>query len=182
MCSYIFGWLDRKKNDSQIKTLRVWLGIESIGADFGMFPKKPDIQEAHKTQDNHAINSLIDEIDSMLAKLDEDDNRILESAGMPEETAAGGAYDAREDIAGLIELGPRFGIHTLVTYSSVKLLRQSRFVKPESFEHKIALAMSRDDWSDYLERVRYIADLDNLSAVYYDGGSTAHVFRPYLIG
>lgn len=182
MCSYIFGLLDRKKNDSQIKTLMVWLGIESIGADFGMFPKKPDKQEIHKTQDNHAINSLIDEIDSMLAKLDEDDNRILESAGMPEETAAGGAYDAREDIAGLIELGPRFGIHTLVTYSSVKLLRQSRFVKPESFEHKIALAMSRDDWSDYLERVRYIADLDNLSAVYYDGGSTAHVFRPYLIG
>ena len=91
------------------------------------------------------------------------------------------AYDAREDIAELISKGSRFGIHSLVTFSSVKMIRQSRFVKLECFEHKIAFNMSRDDWSNYLERVHYIADLDAISAVYYDGGSTTHIFRPYLI-
>ena len=88
---------------------------------------------------------------------------------------------ARDDISELISKGSRFGIHNLVTYSSVKMLRQSRFVKLECFEHKIAFAMSRDDWSNYLERVHYLTDLDNISAVYYDGGSTTHIFRPYLI-
>lgn len=91
-------------------------------------------------------------------------------------------YDARDDISELISKGSRFGVHSLVTYSSVKMLRQSRFVKLECFEHKIAFAMSRDDWSNYLERIRYITDLDSISAVYYDGGSATHIFRPYLIG
>ena len=158
----------------------VWLGIESIGADLSMFPDKPNVQADKKTP-AQAVNALMDEIDSLLADFDEPKVSKPESDIGKEETMGSPVYDARDDISELISKGSRFGVHSLVTYSSVKMLRQSRFVKLECFEHKIAFAMSRDDWSNYMERIHYIADLDSISAVYYDGGSTTHIFRPYLL-
>lgn len=181
ICANINGLLENARDGNQPKTLMVWLGIESIGADLSMHPDKSNVQAGKKVPANNAVNDLIDEIDSLLADFDEPKVNDTESDISEKETMGCQAYDARDDISELISKGSRFGIHSLVTYSSVKMLRQSRFVKLECFEHKIAFAMSRDDWSNYLERVHYLTDLDNISAVYYDGGSTTHIFRPYLI-
>lgn len=181
ICANINGLLENARDGNQPKTLMVWLGIESIGADLSMYPDKSNVQAGKKVPANNAVNDLIDEIDSLLADFDEPKVNDTESDISEKETMGCQAYDARDDISELISKGSRFGIHNLVTYSSVKMLRQSRFVKLECFEHKIAFAMSRDDWSNYLERVHYLTDLDNISAVYYDGGSTTHIFRPYLI-
>lgn len=147
-----------------------------------MFPNKLNIRTENTTINHNAVNDLMNEIDSLLADFDEPGISKTDSEIDREESSDSIVYDARDDICELISKGPRFGIHSLVTYSSVKMLRQSRFVKLECFEHKIAFAMSRDDWSNYMERIHYIADLDNISAVYYDGGSTTHIFRPYLLG
>lgn len=181
ICANINGLLENARDGNQPKTLMVWLGIESIGADLSMYPDKSNVQAGKRVPANNAVNDLIDEIDSLLADFDEPKVNDTESDISEKETMGCQAYDARDDISELISKGSRFGIHSLVTYSSVKMLRQSRFVKLECFEHKIAFAMSRDDWSNYLERVHYLTDLDNISAVYYDGGSTTHIFRPYLI-
>lgn len=182
ICSYVNGLLEDARNGNQPKTLMVWLGIESIGADLSMYPDKPNVQASKKPTAHNAVNDLMDEIDSLLADFDEPEAAKTESVVSEMESTDSLAYDARDDISELISKGSRFGVHSLVTYSSVKMLRQSRFVKLECFEHKIAFAMSRDDWSNYLERIHYITDLDSISAVYYDGGSATHIFRPYLIG
>lgn len=181
ICTYVNGLLEEARNGSQPKTLMVWLGIEAIGADLSIYPDKPNIQASNKATSHNAVNDLMDEIDSLLADFDEPEVNKTESDASEKESTDNLAYDARDDISELISKGSRFGIHSLVTYSSVKMLRQSRFVKLECFEHKIAFAMSRDDWSNYLERIHYITDLDSISAVYYDGGSTTHIFRPYLL-
>lgn len=182
VCAYTNGLLESGRNGNHPKTLMVWLGIESIGADLSMFPNKLNIRTENTTINHNAVNDLMNEIDSLLADFDEPGISKTDSEIDREESSDSIVYDARDDICELISKGPRFGIHSLVTYSSVKMLRQSRFVKLECFEHKIAFAMSRDDWSNYMERIHYIADLDNISAVYYDGGSTTHIFRPYLLG
>lgn len=182
VCAYTNGLLERARDGNHPKTLMVWLGIESIGADLSMLPDKSNVQTGKSTVNHNAVNDLMDEIDSLLADFDEPGISKNDSGIGKEEPSDSIAYDARDDISELISKGSRFGLHSLVTYSSVKMLRQSRFVKLECFEHKIAFAMSRDDWSNYMERIHYIADLDNISAVYYDGGSATHIFRPYLLG
>lgn len=181
MCLYVNGLLEKARNGQQPKTLLVWLGIESIGADFSMFPEKGNEINTVNQKSNTAIDDLINNIDALLADLEEDEAvHHKEICDEIKEVTCDSGYDARDDIAELFMNGSRFGVHSLVTYSSVKMLKQSRFVKLECFEHKIAFAMSRDDWSSYMERIHYIADLDNVSAVYYDGGSIPRRFRPYL--
>jgi rRNA-processing protein FCF1 len=91
------------------------------------------------------------------------------------------AYNAQADIQEIIARGSRYGLYTLLTYSSVKLLRQTKFVKVDNFEHRIAFNMSLDDSNTYLGRGSFASGLDNLSAAYYDGGSSIRMFRPYLI-
>ena len=181
VCSYVNGLLEDAKNGNRPKTLMVWLGIESIGADLSMFPDKPKMRAEKTTADHAAIDNLMSELDSMIAEFDMPGDSNADQSRGKKKSSDHLAYDARDDISKLITMGSRFGIHSLVTCASVKMLRQSRFVKLESFEHKIAFSMSRDDWSNYLERIHYMDDLDRFSAVYYDGGSELHVFRPYLI-
>ena len=180
VCSYVDGLLEAAKDGKKPKILMVWLGIESIGADLSMFPQKTNIHMDNKSTDFSKVDSLTSDIDALLAGFDEPADNKTKGYSETETTSINTEYDARDDISNLISNGSRFGIHSLVTYSSVKMLRQSRFVKLECFEHKIAFAMSRDDWSNYLDRVHYISDLDKDSAVYYDGGSATHIFRPYL--
>lgn len=139
ICSYVNGLLEDARNGNQPKTLMVWLGIESIGADLSMYPDKPNIKASKKPAVHNAVNDLMDEIDSLLADFDEPETNKTELDVSENESTDSLTYDARDDISELISKGSRFGVHSLVTYSSVKMLRQSRFVKLECFEHKIAL-------------------------------------------
>lgn len=180
ICSYVDGLLEDAKDGKRPKILMVWLGIESIGADLSMFPQKTSFYKNNNQTDFSKVDSLTSDIDALLASFDEPTDKETKEFSETESTSDNMEYDARDDISNLISNGSRFGVHSLVTYSSVKMLRQSRFVKLECFEHKIAFAMSRDDWSNYLDRVHY-SNLDKDSAVYYDGGSAPHIFRPYLI-
>ena len=183
VCSYLDGLMDNARDGNQPKTLLVWLGIESIGADLSMFPEKDKSQGIRTAKVDNSVAELMDEIDSLLSGLEESDTSVKIESNDREKKAISttNMYDARDDISELIVRGSRFGIHNLVALPSVKVLRQARFIKLDSFEHKIAFSMSRDDWSNYLERVRYVDTLDAVSAVYYDGGSNIRVFRPYLL-
>ncbi len=177
ICRIIDGMLDNARDGKKPRTLLVWLGIESIGSDMSLYSEKLD--EKKEVKDN-SINTLMSELDDLLAGIEASEKKNPISISECEKINESDIYDARDDISKLISIGPRFGIHNLITYSSVKTLRQSKFVKPENFEHKIAFKMSRDDWSNYLERLHYNSELDDISAIYYDGGSSSHLFRPYL--
>jgi hypothetical protein len=96
-------------------------------------------------------------------------------------TASSQMYDARQDVQELFVKGSRYNIFSLVTFSSVKMIRQTKFLKLENFEHKIALSMSMDDSTTFLGRGAYASGLDAMSAVYDDGSSTIRTFRPYQV-
>jgi hypothetical protein len=119
-------------------------------------------------------------IDALLAEFDVT-QPVKTTAPEPDTPPSASLYDARPDIQELFAKGSRYNLYSFVTFSSVKMIRQTKFVKPENFEHKIALAMSVDDSTAYLSRGTYASGLDALSAVHDDGSGAIRTFRPYIL-
>jgi hypothetical protein len=99
---------------------------------------------------------------------------------LPDAQPENEGYNAVYDIQELVAKGSRYGIFTLVTYSPFKSLRDTKFIKADNFEHKIAFNMTMDESSNYLGRSSHASGLDNITAAYYDGTSVKS-FRPYLL-
>jgi hypothetical protein len=89
-------------------------------------------------------------------------------------------YNAGDDIAKLIHLGPTRNIYNLVIYDSAVSLKDYREVKTTDFNHKIAFAMSENEASDYLERANLIRGLGDHMAYYYNG-RYGRKFIPYKL-
>jgi hypothetical protein len=100
-----------------------------------------------------------------------------------EKAAAPVLYNANPLIQELFTKGSFCNLYSFVTFSSVKMIKETKFVKLENFEHKIALRMSLDDSSTYLgvSRGASVAGLDDLSAAYDDGSGKIRTFRPYIL-
>jgi hypothetical protein len=122
-------------------------------------------------------------IDALLNEVgfEEDSPRQIEKPVPVPAAAPDSLYDARADIQELFSKGSHYNLFSFTTFSSVKMIRQTKFVKIENFEHKIALRMTLDDSATFLGRGTYASGLDTLSAVYDDGSGTIRTFRPYLI-
>lgn len=90
-------------------------------------------------------------------------------------------YDLRPEIKMLFEKGPRYGIHSLVTYSSARMLSKPRFIDTGDFENRIAFHMSASESSDYFGNSKYASQLDDLTGVYSDGSSIFSTFRPFKL-
>ena len=93
-------------------------------------------------------------------------------------------YDASEDIKQLVTFGPQQKIFNIVFYQSPAALRIARSAPPESFRHKLALPMSREDAMDFLGTARPMLTTDEKPlgsdcAVYYDG-ATILQFKPFI--
>jgi hypothetical protein len=189
-----------------VRTLIVWLGLENIAGEFPFLPEKGKAREAEPAPGAgfSLAEGLEADLDAMLnaAFGNTSIDKIVQQEGLPggeaqdaggsaKETPAGqdgkqpgpgkfSAYNAGMDIQEIIAKGSRYGIFTLVSYSSHKSLKDTRFVKAENFEHKIAFNMSMDESSAYLGRSSHASGLDNITAVYYDG-TNVKMFRPYLM-
>jgi hypothetical protein len=61
------------------------------------------------------------------------------------------------------------------------MIKQTKFVDKENFEHKIALDMTYDDSYTFLNNGKSASGLDKLSAVYDNGSGAIRTFRPYII-
>jgi hypothetical protein len=180
------------------RSLIVWLGLELIAEEFSFLPEKssgahiPSSAPAPSGPESFsAVDKLTADIDAML-------NAVMGNDGTPKAAEKSGgsvegaiadwvkdidksgesAYNIGPDIQDIITRGPRYGVFTLAAYSSYKLLRDTKFVKVENFEHKIAFKMSTDESSNYLGRGAHASGLDDITAVYYDGIGVKS-FRPY---
>ena len=164
------------------RTLVVWLGVENIAQEFVFLPDKPATMNikttAPKNSGLSALDALEDSIGAMYEELT--GNTAKNEPRPPQTMSETAAYNAVYDIQEIIAKGSRYGIFTLVTYSSFKSLRDTKFVKTDNFEHKIAFTMSMDDSSNYLGRSSHASGLDTISAVFHDG-SSIKTFRPYLL-
>ena len=182
MCSQIEQISKALNADNEKRYLLCWLGMEEIVDEFS-------VQQEKRQPSNNgallssiaisAVDSLINEMDAMLNAFD--GVEVSQQDTPKSDITLSSLYDARPDIQELFTKGSRYNLYSYVTFSSVKMIRQTKFVKIENFEHKLALAMSMDDSATYLGRGAYASGLDALSAVYDDGSGTIRTFRPYII-
>lgn len=168
--------------DNKQRILICWLGLEEIADELSVQQEKKltsSNASAYTTNSATAVDSLIDEMDALL--------NAFENTGQSQQTVSVPKslsfllYDARPDIQELFAKGSRYNLYSLVTFSSVKMIKQTKFIKTENFEHKIALSMSIDDSTTYLGRGIYASGLDAISAVYDDGSGSIRSFHPYVI-
>jgi len=173
--------LIKAKNESRI--LMCWLGLEEFAVEFSFQKEKQSSLKdksvaAHST---NAVDSLINEMDALLDAFDNVPKSFEPKQTISDDLYTSFLYDARPDLNELFYKGPRYGLFSLVTYSSVKMIRQTKFIKTENFEHKIGFNMTMDDSSTYIGKGSYASGLDAISAVYDDGSGKIRTFRPYLI-
>jgi hypothetical protein len=181
MCEQIEQLKTLLNPDNEKRILLCWLGLDEIADEFSVQPEKRR-DSGGKTapvSSSLSVDSMTGGIDALLAEFD-----IAE----PKKTTAPAPnaplvslYNANPDIQELFAKGSRYNLYSFVTFSSVKMIRQTKFVKPENFEHKIALSMSMDDSATYLGRGAHASGLDDISAVYDDGSGKIRTFRPYIL-
>ncbi|MDR1164419.1 MAG: hypothetical protein LBO66_00845 [Deltaproteobacteria bacterium] len=170
------------ENDKRV--LLCWLGLEEIADEYSVCPDKSSAAAAPTLSQPSARTSALDaltrDIDSLLGVAE-----ASAPGGLPNDPSAGGLknelYNACPYIQELFAKGSRFNVYSIVTFSSVKMIRQAKCVKPDNFEHKIALKMTLEDSVNYLGRGEFGAKLDGISAAYYDGSGVTRTFRPYLL-
>lgn len=182
VCSNIEKLLSRLNADNEHRTLVCWLGLEEIADELSVQQDKSKVSRDNQpapTVATGSVDSLISEMDALLNSFDTAETKTEPKEAPVVNTSS--LYDARPEIQELFVKGSRFNMYSFVTFSSVKMIRQTKFVKTENFENKIALSMSMDDSATYLGRGAYASGLDNLSAVYDDGSGSIRTFRPYLI-
>ena len=188
-------------------TFVVWLGLERIAEELVFLPEKAVASERgntptalEKKSNSSAADKLEADLDAMLESafgttsiselVQSDSSPKADTVSKPtthvslpgedENAPTDVAYNIAPNIQEIIAKGPRYNIFTLATYSSYKSLRDTKFVKTDNFEHKVAFNMTMDESANYLGRSSHASGLDTITAVYYDGIST-RTFRPYLI-
>ena len=167
--------------DNQQRFLICWLGLDELAEEFSGKPEKPklsNVVSASTQEEKSALDSLTEEMDDLLNSFGDNENR-MPPVSPPDSNLSSPEYDARDDINQLFAKGSRFNLYSLVTFSSISMIRRLRFINLENFEHKIALDMTRDESTTFLGRGTHASGLDNLSAIYDDGSGTIRKFRPY---
>ncbi len=190
--------IENYENDGSL--LIIWIGLEEFNEEFEEAPKKEDVVIDANNKNKQTKTNKTEQIDSFYGNLLKGlDDLVASKKGKiskKEETLQPKkcentenkdyekdkkqiVYNACDDIKEIIKKGPRRGIHTFITYDSVRNLERTRWIKTEDFKHKIAFKLSADDSSEFLGRMRYTEGLDEQSAVYSDGGSEPKTFMPY---
>jgi hypothetical protein len=182
MCQETEKLLAKMNANNEKRYLLCWLGLEEIGDELSVQKEKRQVlnnKPLQASSSTNAVDSLISDMDALLGGFEEKTPGQSEKPVLA--AASDSLYDARSDIQELFSKGSRYNLFSFTTFSSVKMIRQTKFVKIENFEHKIALAMSMDDSTAFFGKGSVASGLDALSAVYDDGSGTIRTFRPYLV-
>ncbi|GHU46570.1 hypothetical protein FACS1894200_00380 [Spirochaetia bacterium] len=180
-------------------SLIVWFGLERIAQYFRLLPEKSanpaDKRAANPLPRQSAVGSGTDSmLNDMLGDIYAQKVAVFgehdtaqnpppandEDAGKAPADDESQDYNALPDVQNITYQGPLFDIFSLVTFGSYKLIKDTKCIKSENFEHKIAFKMSLDESQDYLGRGSHASGLDDKTAVYFDG-STVKTFRPYKV-
>ena len=177
----------RRKGDVE-RVFLVWLGMPDLVRDMEHYPsQKP---ESYKGKSKHGSipekteSDLHQDLDNMFNRLFGDASATVDSNEDEDLAEDSFLYNASEDIRALLDEGARRGIHSLVFNTSVPVSRKIRCARFESFNHKIAFRMSRDDALDYLGNSKFILTpeneiIDEETGVYFDGKSAIR-FVPFI--
>lgn len=176
----------RSRRQVERHVIAVWLGMPDICRDMEHFPegrpeslkKKEGSSTAPGRRDHESLEAMFDSLFGPMA--------TEQAAEAPDEEEVNESFlfNASEEIKGLLDEGPRRGIHSLVFNSAVNVSKRIRCARFESFNHKIAFRMSKDEAFDFLGNSKAIVTPDNeiideKTAVYYDG-KTAVRFVPFI--
>ena len=200
ICYKIVETLEIIKDRSNTrKQLIVWLGLDSMAdilvdernkrtpvlkkaeekATQSEVSESVSEEESEKTDFN---DSALDEFSALFGDMDlfgeEDINEEEPETGKEAQTSY--LYDARNDIARIIHLGPTCNVFNLVIYDSASALRDFREVKTLDFNHKIAFPMSDYEAGEFLDQPRLIRELSGQLA-YYHNGRSGNRFVPYKL-
>ncbi|WP_373215022.1 hypothetical protein [Blautia obeum] len=200
ICYKIVETLEIIKDRSNTrKQLIVWLGLDSMAdiladernkrtpvlkkaeekATQSEVSESVSEEESEKTDFN---DSALDEFSALFGDMDlfgeEDINEEEPETGKEAQTSY--LYDARNDIARIIHLGPTCNVFNLVIYDSASALRDFREVKTLDFNHKIAFPMSDYEAGEFLDQPRLIRELSGQLA-YYHNGRAGNRFVPYKL-
>lgn len=127
-----------------------------------------------------ALAEIKKENETAAAQPEEEPDNINEDDWEDEEEPDRYLYNAREDIARIIHIGPSRNVYHMVVYDTAASLRDFREVKTGEFKHKIAFAMSDSEAGDYLDRANLIRELPEEMA-YYHNGRAGKKFVPYSL-
>ena len=200
ICYKIVETLEIIKDRSNTrKQLIVWLGLDSMAdiladernkrtpvlkkaeekATQSEVSESVSEEESEKTDFN---DPALDEFSALFGDMDlfgeEDINEEEPETGKEAQTSY--LYDARNDIARIIHLGPTCNVFNLVIYDSASALRDFREVKTLDFNHKIAFPMSDYEAGEFLDQPRLIRELSGQLA-YYHNGRSGNRFVPYKL-
>lgn len=179
----------RRKGDVE-RIFLVWIGMPDLCRDMEHYPS----QKPESFQQKPENRSLPEKTESDFHQdLDDMFNRLFGDASITTDVSEDEdfseekdlfLYNASEDIKVLLDEGARRGIHSLVFNTSVSVSRKIRCAKFESFNHKIAFRMSREDAMDFLGNSRFILTpeneiIDEETGVYFDGKSAIR-FVPFI--
>lgn len=186
------------KRDNQKKILVIWLGLDIIAdllAEEAL--KKPDSLEllakgneqgkkvTDKTKEKTS-SSAQDELERMFNSMfggfddEEEDEDPYAEQEVKEAAEDSYLYNACDDIAKVLHIGPSRNIYNFVVYDTSAALKDFRGARVTDFVHKIAFCMSDDDASDYLGSSRMIRELTENLAFYYNGRN-GKKFVPYKL-
>lgn len=190
----MLGVMNQRNN--QKKIMIVWLGLDIIAdllADEAA--KKPEALEKlaqlsaeREKREKGVVKSSVsaqDELEkmfnSMFADFDgveEYEDPYAEIEEVFEDDSY--LYNACDDIAKILHIGPSRNIYNFVVYDTSAALKDFRGARIADFGHKIAFCMSDDDASDYLGSSRMIRELQENLAFYYNGRH-GKKFVPYKL-
>lgn len=198
ICYQINRLLGRFANrDNQKKTMVIWLGLDTIADTLKEeSSKKPSIlqnlakeetknrgsEQSGEKKNNTSQSEALDLFTSLFGEEEADiltEKEVMEEitpAEMEEEIL----YNACDDIAKLIHLGPTRNIFNMVVYDSAAAIRDFREIRITDFNHKIAFVMSDNEALDFLERSNLIRTMSENMAFYYNGRN-GKKFVPYKL-
>lgn len=183
-----------RNRGNQKKYLILWLGLDNLADLFSEESyKKPealvqmalgedgDTKVAKKEQIG---SSAAAELDDAFASFFGDffsDTKTEQDEQEAEEVSEEEIYNACEDIARLIHIGPSRNVYNMVVYDSGMALKDFREVKITDFNHRIAFNMSENEAMEVVERYSLLRDMADNMALYFNGRS-GRKFIPYWYG
>lgn len=186
-----------KNRGNRKKCLVVWLGLDAM-ADILAEEKRqkpsfmthrgekvPDMFATEKKDETFSFNdAALDEFNALFGDEDlfgtEETGSADYGVDSAENIEKSDLYDAREDIAKIIHLGPTCNVFNLVIYDSASALRDFREIKTSDFNHKIAFPMSDYEAGEFLDQPRLIRELA-AHLGYYHNGRFGNRFIPYKL-
>ncbi len=174
----------RRQRNYESRIYVFWMGLYDISREMSYLGNNKPVGDYRRPTMNRV---LIDEVADLERQFDALFGQIESLATKPQNVAeevTTSAYNATDDIRELLDEGPKREIHNFVFTSAVTIAKKTKCAPLDSFVHKVAMAIGKDDALELFGTGRLMTNaegkqLDNNTAVYYNGRTSAP-FMPFI--